>query len=135
MNRFCSSRKPFSSFAQSDKNSCTREWILIVRWSSLNITKDTHQSPSSKLISRDSSLHFGKTSVIKSLLMLVGGISLGIYLGNMVASSNAQTAKAQSSSQDKERFFNSIYLDSFHDLPPESVGGVYVTLASNETGR
>jgi len=70
-----------------------------------------------------------------TLLILVGGIFLGVYLGNMVASSNVQTAKVQSSSQDKERFFNSIYLDSFRDLPPESLGGVYVTLASNKAGR
>ena len=69
------------------------------------------------------------------LLLLAGGIVLGAYLGNVPGSNRTQQANSQSAAQDEERFFNSIYLDSFHDLPPESLGGVYATLASNETGR
>ncbi len=68
------------------------------------------------------------------LLMLVTGILLGIYIGNVPASSNTQSASVRSLAQERERFFNSLHLDSFRDLPPESVGGVYVTLASNENG-
>jgi len=69
-----------------------------------------------------------------ALSMLVGGILLGVYLGNIPVSRNAQGADVQSSAQNRDRFFNSIYLDSFRDLPPESVGGVYVTLASQKNG-
>ena len=69
-----------------------------------------------------------------TLSILVGGILLGVYLGNIPASGNTQKADVQSSPQERERFFNSIYLDSFRDLPPESVGGVYITLASNKNG-
>lgn len=69
-----------------------------------------------------------------TLSMLVGGILLGVYLGNIPVSRNTQRADLKSSAQERERFFNSIYLDSFQDFPRESVGGVYVTLASNKNG-
>lgn len=69
-----------------------------------------------------------------TLSLLVVGILLGVYFGSIPASSNTQRVDLQSSAQERERFFNSIYLDSFRDLPPESVGGVYVTIASKKNG-
>lgn len=69
-----------------------------------------------------------------TLSMLAGGILLGVYFGRVPATSNTQTVDLQSFAQERERFFNSIYLDSFRDLPPESVGGVYVTIASQKNG-
>ncbi len=68
------------------------------------------------------------------LLMLVAGISLGIYLGSVPTPAAANNVTDQPSVQELEQFYNSIYLDSFRDLPPESVGGVYVTLVSDESG-
>ncbi len=68
------------------------------------------------------------------VLTLVVAILLGVYLGNIPTPAATNNVTTQSLSQDLERFYNSIYLDSFRDLPPESVGGVYVTLASDESG-
>ncbi len=74
----------------------------------------------------------GLVRPVVTLLVAAMGILIGIYLGNIPTASNNQSAVTQSSGQ--ERFYNSIYLDSFRDLPPESIGGVYVTLASKENG-
>lgn len=69
-----------------------------------------------------------------TLSLFAGGILLGIYFGSVPVSKSTQSVNSQSVAQERERFFNSIYLDSFRDLPPESVGGVYVTLASQKNG-
>jgi len=71
---------------------------------------------------------------VATLSMLVAGILLGVYFGSVPASINAQRDDFQASAQERERFFNSIYLDSFRDLPPESVGGIYLTIASEKNG-
>ena len=69
-----------------------------------------------------------------ALLTLVAAILLGVYLGDVPVSSNSQGADVPSAGQDRGRFFSSIYLDSFRDLPPQSLGGIYVTLATGKEG-
>lgn len=70
-----------------------------------------------------------------ALMILTSGILLGVYLGNIPLPNNARKIDIQTTAQERERFFSSIYLDSFQDLPPESVGGVYVAItAPNEKG-
>ena len=60
------------------------------------------------------------------------GIFIGIYLGSFP---NFQKPKASSLNSDvtaKEKFVKSLHIDSFDDLPPESIGGIYITLASEK---
>jgi len=66
---------------------------------------------------------------------LLGGIFLGVYLGRIPAAVDGQTYALQTSEQEREQFLDSIYLDSFADLPPESVGGAYLSVATTEPGE
>ena len=60
------------------------------------------------------------------------GILIGIYLGSFPNSQNSESSSQSSVVTDKERFAQSSYLDSFADLPPESLGGIYVALESGK---
>ena len=67
-----------------------------------------------------------------TIVIFLIGIFIGISLGNFP---NSQKPKASSLNSDvtaKEKFVKSSYLDSFDDLPPESIGGIYITLESEK---
>jgi len=52
------------------------------------------------------------------VLLVAGAVGVGIYLGGSPANPAGKSAQGGPS-----------YLDIFNDLPPQSVGGVYATLA------
>ena len=62
-----------------------------------------------------------------ALVILAVGLSGGIYLGNMLFSKETEAPPENSLSVMKE---NLLYLENFEDLPPESVGSIYVALTS-----
>jgi anti-sigma factor RsiW len=66
------------------------------------------------------------------LLMIAGlGLAAGIHLGSSteVALPAPQAIALTDSTSDS--YFRVTYLDSFDDLPPESLGGIYATLTQN----
>lgn len=66
-----------------------------------------------------------------TLIFLIG-IIVGIYLGSFSNSQNAKASRINSVDAAREKFVKSSYLDSFDDLPPESIGRIYITLASEK---
>ena len=67
------------------------------------------------------------------IVIFLSGIFIGIFLGSFP---NSQKSKASSLNSDvttKEKFVRSSYLDSFDDLPPESIGGILVTLRQKKS--
>ena len=63
------------------------------------------------------------------LLTLIAGVLIGAYLGNIPAST-PDNREAQIAVQDSEDVFDATYLESFNDMPPESVGQAYMLVAS-----
>ena len=64
------------------------------------------------------------------LLLLAGAVAAGVYLGSVPAASTT-SAGAASATAVRAQNGGAAYLDSFADLPPESLGGVYVTLVAD----
>ncbi|HID93111.1 MAG TPA: hypothetical protein EYP60_03340 [bacterium (Candidatus Stahlbacteria)] len=58
---------------------------------------------------------------VAAAIVLVIGLLLGNYLGNILYPKETKAAKEK---------INFLYLDNFKDLPPESIGGVYISLVS-----
>lgn len=58
---------------------------------------------------------------VAAAIVLVIGLLLGNYLGNILYPKETKASKEK---------INFLYLDNFKDLPPESIGGVYISLVS-----
>lgn len=67
-----------------------------------------------------------------AVVIFLIGIFTGIYLGSFPNSQKPKDSSLNSDVTAKEKFMRSSYLDSFDDLPPESIGGIYITLASKK---
>ena len=67
-----------------------------------------------------------------AVIILFIGIFAGILLGSFPNSQKLETSSLKSEVSAREKFVKSFYLDSFDDLPQESIGGVYITLASEK---
>ena len=65
-----------------------------------------------------------------AVVILLIGIFSGIYLGSFPNSQQLDASRLNSDITAKERFVRSSYLDSFDDLPPESICGIYNVLTS-----
>jgi len=63
------------------------------------------------------------------LVILLAGLFLGVYLGNIPTINNIKDENSKFIKLEQDKFYYSVYLDSFDDLPPESIGGVYMILA------
>ena len=61
---------------------------------------------------------------------LAVGILLGAYLGNMHPE-DSEVLNPQMAVQDRENSVNASYLESFNDMPPESVGQTYMLISSD----
>ncbi|NOZ60537.1 MAG: zf-HC2 domain-containing protein [Calditrichaeota bacterium] len=62
-------------------------------------------------------------------LLLVTGITFGVYLGNF---SDSIVATDQNTTAPTEELVRDAYLDAFDTIPPESVAGVYFSLQTAE---
>ena len=62
-----------------------------------------------------------------AMIILLVGLIGGTYLGNMLYPKKQKLSSDESLSLLKE---NLLYLDNFEDFPPESLGGIYISLTS-----
>ena len=62
-----------------------------------------------------------------ALIIIAIGLLGGIYLGNILYLNETKVSTDESLSLGKENF---LYLDNFEDFPPESLGGIYISLTS-----
>lgn len=67
-----------------------------------------------------------------AVITLFIGIFAGILLGSIPNSQKLETSSLKSEVSAREKFVKSFYLDSFDDLPQESIGGIYITIASEK---
>ena len=63
------------------------------------------------------------------LLTLIVGVLIGAYLGNIPVST-PDNRNTRMTAQNSEDVFDAAYLESFNDMPPESVGQAYMLVAS-----
>lgn len=70
---------------------------------------------------------FLQVRVIAYASIIGFAVMLGIQFGKISMNSNNQFVETRSS--EDELFYYANFLDSFEGLPPESVGGVYMTIA------
>lgn len=63
------------------------------------------------------------------LLTLIAGVLIGAYLGNLPVST-PDNRDEQMAIRNSEDVFDVAYLESFNDMPPESVGQAYMLVAS-----
>lgn len=70
------------------------------------------------------------------LLITVLGLAAGIHLGSATGTALPASGAIALADSTTDSYFRATYLDSFDDLPPESLGGIYVALTQNtEQGR
>jgi hypothetical protein len=60
------------------------------------------------------------------------GIYIGIFLGSAPDPQRPYNSRAYSTLAVEDQFVESLYLDIFDDLPPESLGGIFITLTSEK---
>ena len=70
-----------------------------------------------------------KCRTIVILVTLLAGLFLGVYLGNISTINDLKDENSKFIKLEQDKFYYSVYLDSFDDLPPESIGGAYMILA------
>lgn len=66
---------------------------------------------------------------IAGTIILVIGLVVGNYLGRSLYSTSLKTAERETAILE-ENFIKSLHLSTFDDLPPESVGRIYLSLVS-----
>jgi predicted anti-sigma-YlaC factor YlaD len=66
-------------------------------------------------------------SLVMVVLFLIS-ITIGIFLGNFPNLNNSETTDLKPALTENDKFVRSSYVETFDDLPPQSVGGVYVSL-------
>lgn len=62
------------------------------------------------------------------IISFILAIFAGIYLGSYPNFQDSETFASTMESTDKDEFVKEAYIDSFDDIPSESLGGVYLTL-------
>lgn len=71
---------------------------------------------------------------IAAAALVVIGVLMGIYLGSVPQINRSETIKRQALETARADFIKTSHLDAFDDLPPASIGGVYLTLEANQPG-
>jgi len=66
-----------------------------------------------------------------SVAIVLAGIFLGIFLGSGTDLQSVTASGFDPYDTEREEVARSSYLDSFDNLPPKSLGGVYIALLSN----
>lgn len=69
---------------------------------------------------------------ISATLIFLIGIVTGIYLGSFSTYQAPDSSTQETALTPNEQFVKSSYLDAFDDLPPESIGGIYIALESGK---
>lgn len=137
-------RKKTSEIEQhlAECSDCTQELKLLTQtWDALEVGEKTEPSNNFEAIfwQRVRERELGQSlyqrlltkviPVLTTVIIFFIGLLGGFYLGNEIYPKEIKVSSDESLSLGKENF---LYLDNFEDLPPESVGGVYIVLTSQE---
>ena len=67
-------------------------------------------------------------TAVAMIVIFFMAVLTGIYLGSNPNFQNSETLTVTTEISAEEEFINATYINSFDDIPSESVGGVYLTL-------
>ena len=91
--------------------------------------REPKKLPIKRLIRRIVEISVPAAAVIILVMGLILGNYLGNYLGNILYPIETKLSNNKVISLEKKDI---LYLDNFDDLPPESVGNVYISLVSQK---